>query len=116
MNIFFFGSRSSSYLLHGSQNRSKRPTLTLISYREARKNKRPLTLISYASLALARPLTLISYRSLALARPLTLISYIGFINNAHLENPDEGLKIIARRTKLSTVPRVIIQRRHTIKA
>ena len=103
MNIFFFGSRSSSYsyLLHGSQNRSKRPTLTLISYREARKKKRPLTLISYASLALARPLTLISYaslalarpltlisyRSLALARPLTLISYIGFINNAHLENP-----------------------------
>ena len=62
-------------------------TLTLISYREARKKNRPLTLISYASLALARPLTLISYRSLALARPLTLISYIGFINNAHLENP-----------------------------
>ncbi len=51
------------------------------------KKKRPLTLISYASLALARPLTLISYRSLALARPLTIFSYIGFINNAHLENP-----------------------------
>ena len=53
------------------------------------------------SLALARPLTLISYASLALARPLTLISYIGFINNAHLENPEYYYVLVLLATRLS---------------
>ena len=65
------------------------PWVRVLRVRGACKSKRRLLLLSLiAKLEKKKlPLTLISYASLALARPLTLISYIGFINNAHLENP-----------------------------